>query len=93
MVNEQIVNTLVFPVRVLEVAVSPIRINLYVRLFLLVQYPVVDKLACQFLFEHGFYSLEVVGKVSTVNIGLVLEFDDGANFFVLCGVYHYKRLG
>ena len=80
------------PSGVLKVASLPFRRDLDKRRFLFLYDPVVEEFLPFLGLQHGFDSLEIVGQVSPVYIGLFLEHDDGADLAVLLLVHHNERL-
>ena len=86
-------STLMHPIRKLKITPCPARVNLYVRLFLLFDDPVMDELRRLLLYQHRLDCLKIVRQVGSVHIRLVLELDDRAHLFVLRRNHHYERLG
>ena len=83
----------VYPPRILEIASSPFGVDLDIGGFLLLQNPIMDKLGRQFLLQHTFDGLEIVGQVGAMHIGFLAQTHDGAHFFVALLVHHHKRCG
>ena len=79
------------PVGVLEFAVLPVRVDMYVCFLLFFSYPVVDELCFEVVFEHFSDSLVVVGEVCFMHGSFGFESDDGAYFFVFVLVDHDER--
>ena len=51
-----------------------------------------EQFGTQFIFQHGFNSLEIVGEVRAVHIGFLGHTHYGTHFAVLGLVHHHKRL-
>ena len=72
-----------YPSREFKVTVSPFRIDLHERRFLLLEDPIMNKLRAQLPLQHPFYLLKIIGQVRTMDIRFFL----GAVFVIILAIW------